>query len=229
MKTIKILLITFLMIFVNKAFGAYQLYADMDGVSLPYGTKLHMIMGHDLKSSAIVQGDMFEAHLANDIYVNNKLILPSKTVFRGRVTGVKYSKMLSRPASLYLTLDHLITKQGTQLPLNAGVSSVAEYVIKADGAVTTNGNYFKALKRDMVKSGGYVKKSVNWGKTKGDKMFNGAKYVLIPIGAIGGSFACAGTAVYSTVADLFRHGDEILIKKGDSFDIIILKKLEIPS
>ena len=198
-------------------------------ISLPYGTKLHMVMGHDIKSSAIAQGDMFEAHLADDIYANNKLILPSNTVFRGRITGIKYSKALSRPASIYLTLDHLITKQGTQLPLNAGVSSVAEYVIKADGAVTTNGSYFKAVKKDVKKSGQLVSKSVNWGRTTGDKMFKGARYVLIPIGAIGGSFACAGSATYNTIADLFRHGDEVIIKKDDTFDIIILKELEIPS
>ena len=229
MKKIRVLLAVFLMMFFNRAFAAYQLYADIDGISLPYGTKLEMVMGHDVKSVAVVQGDMFEAHLAKDIYINNKLILPSNTVFRGRITGVKYSRALSRPASLYLTLDHLITKQGTQLPLNAGVSTVAEYIIKTDGAVTTDGGYFKAVKKDAKNSTKYVSKSINWGKTAGDKMFTGAKYVLVPVGAVGGGIACAGNAVYNTVADLFRHGDEIIIKKDDSFNIIILQKLNIPS
>lgn len=229
MKKIRILFVAFLMIFFSKAFAAHQLYADINGISLPYGTKLNMIMGHDLKSSAVMQGDMFEAHLAKDIYVNNQLVLPSQTVFRGRITDIKYSRMLSRPASLYMTLDHLITKQGNQLPLNAGVSYVAEYVIKTDGGITTDGNYFKAVKRDAKKSATYVSKSINWGKNTGDKMFTGAKYVLVPIGALGGGVACVGSTIYNTAADLFRHGDEVLIKKDDTFDIIILKALEIPS
>ncbi len=229
MKKIKVLLFAFLMMFFNRAFATYQLHADIDGVSLPYGTKLEMVMGHEIRTTTLVQGDMFEAHLAKDIYVNNKLILPSNTIFRGRITGVKYSRMLSRPASLYMALDHLITKQGTQLPLNAGVSTVAEYIIKTDGAVTTNGGYFKSVKNDAKNSTKYVKRTINWGKTTGDKMFNGAKYVLVPVGAVGGGIACASSTVYNTVADLFRHGDEVIIEKDSRFDIIILQKLNIPS
>ena len=115
MKKIRVLLAVFLMMFFNRAFAAYQLYADIDGISLPYGTKLEMVMGHDVKSVAVVQGDMFEAHLAKDIYINNKLILPSNTVFRGRITGVKYSRALSRPASLYLTCPSCRVQHGEHI------------------------------------------------------------------------------------------------------------------
>ena len=229
MKIFRALFVIFLMLFVNKAFAAYQLYADMDGISLPYGTKLELAMGHDVKSFAVMQGDMFEAYLTKDIYINNKLILPSNTVFRGRVADVKYTKFLSRPACLYLTLDHLVTKYGTQLPFNAGVSTVTEYIIKSDGAITTNGNYFKSVKKGVKKSAKYVTKSIEWGKNTSKKAFMGSQYLLVPIGAIGGGVACASTSVYQVVADLFRHGDDIIIKKGDGFGIILLQKLEIPS
>lgn len=229
MKNLKILFIAFLMILFNKAFAAHQLYANVDGIILPYGTKLHMIMGHDVKSNLIAQGDMFEASLFNDIFVNNKLVLPSNTIFRGRVVGVNYSRKLSRPASVYLTLDHLITKQGTQLPLRAGVSSISEYIIKTNGAITTNGSYFNAVKKDAKNSTKYLKNSINWGKNTSKTIFNGAEYIFVPIGAIGGSIACAGSTIFNTFADLFRNGDEIIIKKNDTFDIIILKDLKIPS
>ena len=207
------------------AFGAHQLYADTDDISIPYGTKLELYISHDVTTKNVVQGDMFQAYLVKDIYVNNKLVLPSMTSFRGRVSKVKHSRILSRPAVLYLTLDHLVTKNGTQLPLSAGISSDFEYVLQMDGGLTTNGNYFKSVSRDVKKSAQYVPNAIKWGENKGDKV----KYVLVPLGAIGGSFACVGSSVYNTVADLFRHGDEVLIKKNTKFNILLLSELNIPS
>lgn len=223
MKLLKALLITLLFL-TTGAFAAHQLYADTESITIPYGTKFELYMAQDVTTKNIMQGDIFEAYLTKDIYVNNKLILPSKTVFRGRVSKVKYSRSLSRPATLYLTLDHLVTKSGMQLPVTAGISSDFEYVLKTDGSLTTNGNYFSAVKRDVKKSGQYVPDAINWGKSKG-----GFKYILVPAGAIGGSIACVGASAYNTVADLFRHGDEIVIKKDTLFNVILLAKLDIPS
>ncbi len=229
MKFLRILFIVVCLLFSLNAFAAHQLYADIDGISLPYGTKLELTMAQDITTKNIVNGDMFQAYLAKDIYVNNKLVLPSKTLFRGRISEVKYSKSFSRPAVLYLTLDHFVTKNGTQLPINSGIASNFDYVLKPDGALTTNGNYFKAVGRDIKKAGTIVPRTVNWGKTSGDDLFKGAKILFVPLAAIGGSVACVGSSVYSVFADMFRHGDEILIKKDTPFDIIILSKLDIPS
>ena len=229
MKFLQTVLLSLCLMVFNQAFGAHQLHADIDGVSIPYGTKLELTMAQDVSSKTVSQGELFQAYLKRDIYVNNKLILPSKTIFRGRVSNIKYSKSLSRPASLYLTLDHLVTKTGEQLPLESGIATSFEYVLRSDGALTTNGNYFKAAGRDIKKAGQIVPRTVKWGETAGDNLFKGAKYVFIPVSAIGGVFACAGSAVYNTIADLFRHGDEIIIKKGEVFEILLLATLEIPS
>ncbi len=213
----------------NKAFCAHQLYADMNGITIPYGTKLELSMAQDVTTKNIAQGDMFQAYLMNDIYVNNKLVLPSKTIFRGVVSDVKFSSALSRPASINLTLDHLVTKYGTQLPINSGIASNFNYILKPDGYLTTNGNYFKAVARDVKKAGSIVPRTVNWGKSADDRLFKGAKIVFVPVSAIGGSLACVGSSLYSVVADLFRHGDEIVIKNGEQFHIILLSNLNIPS
>ena len=73
------------------AFGAHQLYADKDSVQIPYGTKLELSLASNLTTKNALEGDMFQAYLTKDIYVNNKLILPQKTLFRGRVSKIKYS------------------------------------------------------------------------------------------------------------------------------------------
>jgi len=229
MKLVKIILTALCLMLSGSVFAAHQLYADIDGVSIPYGTKLELTMAENVTTKTVAQGDMFQAYLKQDIYVNNKLIVPSKTIFRGRISNVKYSKSLSRPAVLYLQLDHLVTKKGEQLPINAGIASKFEYVLKPDGAITTNGNYFRAVAKDAKKAGQIVPRTVKWGKTAGDDLFVGAKYLFVPVAALGGGIACVGSTIYNTFADLFRHGDEIIIKKGTDFDIILLSTLEIPS
>lgn len=229
MKLIKSLLITLCLILSTvQAFAAHQLYADMDGISIPYGTKFDLSMAQDITSQNIVQGDMFQAYLNQDIYVNNKLVLPKKTIFRGRVSDVKYSRALSRPAAVTLTLDHLVTKTGAQLPINSGIATNFNYILLPNGSLTTNGNYFRAVKKDLKKSGQIVSKAVKWGVSAKDSVFMGAQIVTVPVAAVGGVAACAVSGVYNTIADLFRHGDEIVIQKGTNFDIILLSTLDVP-
>ena len=225
MKFFKTLIMVLVLFLTTSVYGAHQLYADADSVTIPYGTKLELYLSHDLTTKNVVQGDIFQSYLVKDIYVNNKLILPAMTSFRGRVSKVKYSKILSRPASLYLTLDHLVTKTGAQLPISAGISSDFEYVLKTDGALTTDGNYFKSVARDARNSKQYVTKSINWGKSKGGNI----QYVLVPLGAVGGGIACVSSSIFNTFADLFKHGDEIIIKKGTKFNILLLSDLDVPS
>ena len=229
MKFLQILAGILFLFMTNLAFGAHQLYADTNSISIPYGTKFELSMAHDLTSKNAIQGDIFEAYLTKDIYVNNKLVLPSRTIFRGRVSDIKYSRRLSRPAILTLTLDHLVTKTGTQVPISAGIASDFEYVLTSNGALTTNGNYFKAVKRDAQKAGQIVPRTIQWGTTAGDNLFTGAKYIFVPVAALGGGIACVSSTVYNTIADLFRHGDEIVIEKDTKFNILLMSNLEVPN
>ena len=229
MKYIKVLLLFIAMLVSSNAFGAHQLYADIDGINIPYGTKLELSMAENISTKGIEQGDMFQAYLTKDIYVNNKLILPSRTLFRGRIAKVEYSKSLSRPAKLTLNLDHLVTKYGTQLPINSGVASNFDYILKNDGSLTTNGNYFKAVARDVKKSAQILPRTVKWGMSAGNDLFTGAKILFVPVAALGGTVACVGSSAYNIVADLFKHGDEIIIKRGTLFNIILLSTLDVPS
>ena len=229
MKFIKSILLICAILISTKAFAAHQLYADIDGITIPYGTKLELQMAENITTKSIAQGDIFQAYLTKDIYVNNKLILPSRTIFRGRVASIEESKCLSRPAKITLNLDHLVTKYGTQLPINSGIASNFEYILKNDGSLTTNGNYFSATGEDLKKSGAILPKTVKWGASAGDHLFKGAKILFVPIAAIAGTVATVGSGTYNIVANLFEHGDEIVIKRGTYFNIILLSRLDVPS
>ena len=62
-----------------------------------------------------------------------------------------------------------------------------------------------------------------------EDLFKGAKYIFVPVAALGGGVACLASGTYNTIADLFRHGDEIVIKKDTKFNILLLSKLEVPN
>ena len=38
-----------------------------------------------------------------------------------------------------------------------------------------------------------------------------------------------GSGAYNIIANLFRHGDEIVIRKGTIFNILLLSRLDVPS
>lgn len=229
MKYIKLLFLICTILLTLQSFAAHQLYADIDGINIPYGTKLELQMAENITTKSISQGDIFQAYLTKDIYVNNKLILPSRTIFRGRVVSMEPSKSLSRPAKITLNLDHLVTKYGSQLPLNSGIASNFDYILKADGSLTTNTNYFNATKKDLKKSGKILPNTVKWSATAGDELFKGAKILFVPVAAVAGTVATICSGTYNIVANLFEHGDEIIIKKGTIFNIILLSKLDVPS
>ena len=80
----------------------------------------------------------------------------------------------------------------------------------------------------MKKAGSIIPRTVKWSLTSSET-FKGARILFVPVAAVGGTVACVGSGVFNTIADIFRHGDEIIIKKGTNFDIILLSTLEIPS
>jgi hypothetical protein len=112
----------------------------------------------------------------------------------------------------------------TDVTIPDSITYSADYIY-----VTTNGNYFRATGRDLVKSAKILPKTIKWGATAGDELFTGAKILFVPVAFVGGAVATVCSGTYNIIANLFEHGDEIVIKKGMTFNIILLSKLDIPS
>ena len=53
MKYIKLLVLICAIFFSTKVYGAHQLYADMDGITIPYGTKLELQMAENITTKSI--------------------------------------------------------------------------------------------------------------------------------------------------------------------------------
>ncbi len=205
---------------------AYQIKADARTKKVPMGTKLELEAANTITTETLNAGDMFSAYLTNDVMKDGDVVLPRGTIIRGNSAKVTKPKMLSRSAVLYLNFDHIVAPNGKQIPLRAGISSALK--LTQDGGIDGGGGYGEALVENLDKSGEIIKKSTNWGLKSGEELFTGGKYLVTPIAAVGGTIAGVGYLVGDSVMDLFRKGKNVIILKGQRFEILLLESIDVP-
>ena len=214
-----------LLIIASRAF-AYQITADVKTKRIPMGTRLEVEMAGDITTTNVNQGDMFTAYLTRDVRTTSTMILPRGTIVRGNISNIKDKRMLSRAAILYLTFDHVVAPNGSQIPIKAGIAD--KFNLDDKGGIKGGEGYGEAIKEDLAKAGNIIKKSTKWGIKSGDDWFKGGKYLVTPFSAIGGSIAGAGYFVGTSVADLFHKGKDVVISKGTVFNILLLDPVDVP-
>lgn len=226
MKKILAIVFIFAMFIFAPATFAYQIKADARTKRLPAGTKIGLVMSESVQTGELTEGDMFQSTTTSDIKVDNRTILPKGTLVRGTVKAFSKVGIASKSANLYLTFDHIVTPQGKQIPIEAGICN--GFDIMSDGGISGGGNYLSELKRNVKKSGDIVAGATNWGIDTGDDLFKGGKYLLTPIGAVAGVFGGAIYLVGDSIIDIFRRGNEVIINQGQPFNIILIKGLDVP-
>ena len=93
--------------------------ADIQSIRIPEGTYLKLELIDPISTKIGNTGDEFNAMLKEDQIVNNTVVLPAGSVFRGTVNKIIPAKSLSRSAILYVTFDHVVTTTGRQIPVTA--------------------------------------------------------------------------------------------------------------
>lgn len=224
-KVIFLLALTVFAFFAAKA-EAYQIKADAETKRLPMGTKLDLESVSSVSTASLRQGDIINAYLTKDVYVDGEIVLPKGTIVRGSSSKVLESKRPSKAAILYINFDHIVAPNGKQLPIKAGLSS--NFDLTTDGGISGGGNYGTALVENAEKSGSIIKKTTLWGITSGEELFHGGKYLITPFAAVGGTVAGAGYLIGDSVIDLFRKGKDVNISKGQKFRIMLLEPLDVP-
>lgn len=209
-----------------RSVSAYQIKADARTKRIPMGTKLELEAANTVTTESLNKGDMFSAYLTKDIYSDGSILLPRGTVIRGNASNVLQAKRPSKSAVLYLNFDHIVAPNGKQIPIRAGISS--SFKLTKDGGIDGGGNYGSALAENWHKSGNIITKTTKWGVKSGEELFAGGKYLITPFAAIGGTIAGAGYLVGDSIIDLFRKGKNVIIKKGQEFDALLLEPIDVP-
>ncbi len=190
---------------------------------IPAGTKFQLQLLNPL-STARQTGEPFSAILVTDQTADSDVILPSGSLVRGSIKNIVPSKRMSKGAILYLDFDHIVTPNGRQLPLT--LSLVGRTDMTYDGGITTTRGYGDAVKKSWAKTVDITKNSVEWGN---DIVNDGpAKYVTVPLAAIGGGIGGGAFFIYDAIADMIRKGEDVNLNSGEVINVILVDPIDVP-
>ena len=223
------LLSSFITLSSNAAIIPQKSYkANVQSKRLAAGTVLTLQMMDPTSTVDSTQGDMFQGMLAEDKVDEGVMILPKGTIFRGTVDKVIESKRLSRGAVLFLSLDHVVTPTGRQIPIQTGLMS-NNIVLTTDGGIKAGGNYGYALQKNLETANEILSNCIDWGIDTGDKALGGwTKYITIPVGAVAGIIGGTGYYIGDAVVDLFKKGGEVTFHQGSKIDFILTDSVDVP-
>ena len=196
--------------------------ADIQSIRIPEGTYLKLELIDPISTKVGNTGDEFNAMLKEDQIVNNTVVLPAGSVFRGTINKIIPAKNLSRSAILYVTFDHVVTTTGRQIPVTAGIYNYPNLTV--DGGIFEGGNYGWALQQNWSNTKKIVRTTIDWGKGTGDNM----QYVCVPIGAVGGVIGGAFYLVGDSIVDLFKKGNNVNLAQGQILDIMLTQPIDVP-
>ena len=155
---------------------------------------------------------------------DSDVILPSGSLVRGIVKNVTPAKRFSKGAILYLDFDHVVTPNGRQLPLSLSV--VGRSDMTYDGGITTTKGYGDAVKKNWERTKEITSNCVDWGSDVAND--GAAKYVTVPVGAIGGAIGGGAYFVWDSIADMIRKGEDVYIKTGEVLEVILSEPIDVP-
>lgn len=190
---------------------------------IPAGTKFQLQLLNPL-STVKKSGDDFSAILVTDQTADSDVVLPSGSLVRGNIRNIVPAKRMSKGAILYLDFDHIVTPNGRQLPLT--LSIVGRTDMTFDGGITTTRGYSDAVKKSWARTVEITKNSVEWGN---DIVNDGpAKYVTMPLAAIGGGIGGGAYFIYDAIADMIRKGEDVNLNTGDVINVILVDPIDVP-
>lgn len=190
---------------------------------IPAGTKFQLQMLNPVSSINSVGKD-FSAILMNEQMNDNDVILPSGSLVRGSIKNIVPAKRLSKGAILYLDFDHVVTPTGRQVPLSLNIVGRADMTY--DGGLTTTKGYGDAVKENWERTKEITTNAVEWGN---DIVNDGpAKYVTVPLSAVGGAFGGGVYFVVDGIADLFRKGKDVQLYTNEVLNVILTEPVDVP-
>ena len=211
--------------FVTTTVNAAPLKGDARTKRIPAGTRFQLEFLQSVDTYAGGMGDSFTAMVKNEQSVEDNVIIPAGTVVRGSVSEVKTAKRFSRGAKLYLDFDHVVTPSGRQIPLDM---TVVQYdKIFYDGGLYKNLGYGEALKNNFDKSKDITVRSTNYGLSVKDD-HPGLQFLTTPFCAAGGFIGGVGYFIGDSIADMFRKGQDVYIKKGEIINVTLVNPIDIP-
>lgn len=187
------------------------LKADVASTTLPVETRLRLVLETAVDAKASQPGDLFEAHVKDDLYIGMTLLLPRGSFVRGRVAQVVKPRLLSRAAKIGLRLEQIVTPSGEVIPLDATLE-FKKGLSNKRGELDP-GTSFGTKVEGNVKAVAGINAD---GSTKG-------ALVAANIATLGAPVIA--TAIGSSAIALFSQGDNVSLGPGQEIEVLLTNDL----
>jgi hypothetical protein len=189
------------------------LRSDLSSATLPVQTRMTLVVECPIDAKSSKPGDIFEAHVKDDLYIGRQLILPRGSLVRGRAVEIAKPRLLSRAGKIGLRLEQIVTPVGDVIPLDAALEFQKGLTNKA-GQLDPGTNI-----------GTRVESSVRTVTGLSDKQSGATKGALLAANVATLGAPALATALGSGAIALFRSGDNISLQPGQELEILLTNDL----
>lgn len=187
------------------------LQAGAESTTLPTSTRLKLVLEYPVDAKTSTPGDIFEAHVRDDLFVGRNLLLPRGSLIRGRVVEVTRPRLISRAAKIGLKLDQIVTPSGETIPLDAALEFQKGSVNKK-GELDPGTNLGTRVEKNVRSVTGLN----STGTTRGALMAANIATLGAP---------AAATLIGSATVGLFRSGDNVSLRPGQELEVLLTNDL----
>lgn len=187
------------------------LQAGLESTTLPMETRMRLVVEYPLDARTSQQGDIFEAHVRDDMFVGRSLLLPRGSLVRGRVIEVTRPRLVSRAARIGLRLEQIVTPAGDVIPLDAALE-FQKGITNQHGELDPGTTFGTRVESSMRTVTGLN----STGSTRG-------ALIAANVATLGAP-AIATLLCSSTVA-LFRSGDNVSVQPGQEIEVLLTNDL----
>jgi hypothetical protein len=179
--------------------------------TIPTQTHLKLVLEYPIDAKSSQAGDIFEAHVKEDLFIGNSLLLPRGSLIRGRISEVSRPRLVSRAGKIGLKLEQVVTPTGEVIPLDAALE-FKKGTTNVKGQLDPGTNFGTRVENDF--------KSVTGLNATGSK-----RNALIAANVATLGAPAAATVIGSSAIALFRSGDNINLAPGQELEILLTNDL----
>lgn len=190
-----------------------SLQSGLQSTTLPVETRLKLVVEYAIDARTSQPGDIFEAHVRDDLSVGSSLLLPRGSLVRGRVTEVSKPRLISRAGKIGLRLEQIVTPTGETVPLDAALE-FQKGTTNQRGELDPGTSFSTRVGDDV--------RSVTGLNSKGT-----ARGALMAANIATLGAPAVATMLGSSAVALFRSGDNIALTPGQEIEILLTNDLGV--
>jgi len=191
--------------------GSSALRANLASTTLPVETRLKLVLETPVDAKTSTPGNIFEAHVKDDLFIGSTLLLPRGSLVRGRVFEVTKPRLLSRAAKIGLKLEQIVTPTGEVIPLDAA--------LEFQKGLTNQKGQFDPGTNFGTRVEGNIKSVTGMNST------GSARGALIAANVATLGAPAIATAIGGSAIAIFRSGDNVSLGVGQELEVLLTNDL----